>query len=552
VTFYATDEAFSPVADMIHRSGKAFDVFQVARTFLAEPDRFIAVLRKNPDEQSQFYSTALDDLPFLSQEDALGHLLRNYLDSFFDRIEEEREAPKGNFTQIARCPFTKKLIGAPNHHSYKELLQEHFWSSVRNMPFDRYCERLEFTNGAEDIAAWLEQMKKGNSYQPKDPESVGKAKVPAEGAEPAPTGVEADEESADEEAKEPRAEEEIPQKADGEAPTAERPILHSLREVRAYLLENADRFLRARRSVRLDGKELDSLRDSAIRQFVDYCWDRQKRFPLDTAGAMRNKFKQHKLYVFKRGKRGPSYVTPVARKFREKGSVFTPELDRVLSAIEKSPQVNLLDLVARLGSEGIGREEVTKALKWLLREGYVTEFEDGTLLTYPPMEKDWAAEKSKKPKPSSKGAHLEHLTHGQEEGSGDEGDGAGEEEYDGGLQDGGEPLDGASQLLFQDICGVEGHGGESSATFADGNEPSNGGRDDGRLEEQFAEGDALAGADRDGLEIIAECYVSNCPTGEAERLREGNAVAQGRAQGAEKEDEPLPADEVPQQRDAQQ
>jgi hypothetical protein len=564
---------------MIHRSGKAFDVFQVAKTFLSEPSRFAVVLRKNPEDESLFHSTAFDDLPFLDQEDALGHLIRNHLDRIFDRIEEEVEVPKGNFTQIARCPFTKRLIGAPNHHSYRDLLQEHFLQCVRNMPFDRYCERLEFTNGAEDVAAWLEQMKKRSSYRPKDieessgagigemaadPEAIAgmeeAANVTADGvatdaptAEPVPSGeVPAAERKTDASASEPAA-------MTKESATGERPIFHSLRDVRIYLKENADRFLRARKSIRLEGKNLGSLADSAIRRFVDYCWDRQKRFPLDTASAMRSKFKQHKLHIFKHGKKGSSYVTPVARKFRDWDTVFTPELERVLAAIEGNSLITLMDLVAQLGSADVEREETVKALKWLLREGYVTELENGTLLTYPRM-----AKKSKESSPKVReksngqmkelleGSHPEHLTHGEKHGSGNEGDGSGEEEDDGRLEDGGEPLDGAAQFLLHDVCRVSCHRGESSTSFANDDEPPHGGRNDGGLAEQFAEGDALSGTNGKGFEVGAECSAPYGATGKAECLREGDAVAQGRAQRAEKKYEPLPTDEIAQQGDAQQ
>jgi hypothetical protein len=574
VTFYATDDAFAPVADMIHRSGKAFDVFQVAKTFLAEPGRFAVVLRKNPEEESLFHSTAFDDLPFLDREDALGHLLRNHLDSIFDRIEEDVEAPKGSFAQIARCPFTKRLIGAPNHHSYKDLLQEHFLQCVRNMPFDRYSERLEFTNEAEDIAAWLEQMKKRSSYRPKNigandgktSEATADPEVVANGE--AVTANEVVEDTATEEPisgdKVPTGEEKIYANAAESAASEkkgggadDRPVFHSLREVRNYLKENADQFLRTKKSIRLEGKDLELLADNAIRRFVDYCWGQQKRFPLDTASAMRSKFKQHKLHIFKHGKKGPSYVTPVARKFREWDTVFTPELERVLAAIESNPLIALMDLVAQLGSADVEREETVKALKWLLREGYVTELENGTLLTYPRLakESEKSTEKGKsvgQAEKTSNGSHLEHLAHGKEHGRGDEGDSAGEEEDDGRLKDGGEPLDDAAQLLLQNICGVSCHRGESSTSFADGDESPDRGRHDGGLAEQLAEGDALSGSDGDGLEVAAKCDVSYGTAGKAECLRENDAMAQCHAQRAEKGNEPLPADEITQQGDVQQ
>jgi hypothetical protein len=563
VTFYATDDAFSPIAEVIRQSGKTYDVFRVAKTFLAHPERFVFVLRKNPESDIQFHRTIFDSVPFLRREDALDYLLRKHLDRLCDRSEEECEAPKGSFSQVARCPLTKVLIGVPNHHSYKDLLHEHFLQHVHDMPFDRFCEGIEFSREADDIAAWLERMKKRTIYRLKELEEttdecsglsdeledalVKAFAASAAGEVAAEAGQEAGE-------ADPSAEVTIPeQSAPGtaEGKNGAEPALNSLRELRIYLKENADRFLRSADSMRVCGTELNSISDGDIRRFVDYCWNQQKRFPLDTANAMRGKFKQHRLHVYKRGKRGPSYVAPVARKFREAKTVFSPELEKVLALIEQHPLINLLELGAKMDGESVDREGMLKALAWLLREGYVTEFEDGTLLTYGRQAADReeggqsakrrgrkdAARENGGPRNASEdlsvAAHLEHLSQREEHGSCDESDGAGEDEDYGGLQDGGDALDGRAQLLLQHICGVGGHGGEGSASFADGDEAANGGRDAAASGEEFAEGDALAGADGNGLEVFAQCAVGHGPAGEAEGIAKGDAVGQNGAQGPE-------------------
>ncbi|MDR3316594.1 MAG: hypothetical protein LBS68_00745 [Puniceicoccales bacterium] len=375
VTFYADDEAFQPVAEMIRKSGKTYEVFRVVQTFLAKPERFVFVLRKNAESETKFYKNIFDNIPFSSGEEALHYLLQEHLGKIFTEEEEICKAPRGIFQQIARCPFTKRLIAAPNHHSYKELLGEHYLRYVNNVSFDHYCTRLEFTKEAEDIAAWLEAMKRRVTYRLRDEKDWKVTTGAEEDGSPVAAGcgeVVAGESSQS-------SEKTIP----GSSAEAEgRPKFHSLEGVRAYLEEHRRQFIGESTSVRVPGISLANIRDTGIRRPVEYQLQRQIKFPLDTANAMRNKFKKNHLHVYRRGKKGISYVAAVARKFREADTVLVPELELIITAIEKNPMISLLDLSAKLGL-GAKQEAALRSLTWLIREGYVTEFEDGTLLTPP-------------------------------------------------------------------------------------------------------------------------------------------------------------------------
>jgi hypothetical protein len=235
-------------------------------------------------------------------------------------------------------------------------------------------------SGDYATAAWLERMKTRKVYA---------LRAEMETTYPAATVVDALEEAL---AK--REKENVPGAggdADGERDAAEkngentapadRP-LQSLVEVRAFLLAEKDRFFRETDGIRVNGPSLEIIGDPNIRNHVEYCWHQQQRFPLDTAHAMRGKFKHHRLHLFKRGKKGITYLCGVARKFRTATHELAAELDRIVRFIETSPMVSPGDVADRLAENG-DREAVLKALAWLVREGYVTEFEDGSLITYP-------------------------------------------------------------------------------------------------------------------------------------------------------------------------
>ena len=100
ISFYATDEAFKPIAKRLHQSGKTYETFALAREFLASPEQYVFVLRKNPEATSKFYYSPLDGIPFSSKAEAVGHLLRNRLDELFDVEISDGEVPAGTFPTI--------------------------------------------------------------------------------------------------------------------------------------------------------------------------------------------------------------------------------------------------------------------------------------------------------------------------------------------------------------------------------------------------------------------------------------------------------------------
>jgi hypothetical protein len=332
--FDAADATLRTIAAVLRRTGKTYELFHIAQLILGSPERFAIVLRR--DAPSPFFSTIFDDLPFLNRDAAIGHLLQRHLGKIAAVEIVECQPPRGNFSLVARCPVTQELIAAPNHHSYKDLLRAHHMEHCSSMSFDRFCEKLEFSKNPEDIAAWTEQMGKKKVYRP-------------------------------------LAE-------DGTVDSGQDAVLDSLVQLREFVEKNGRRFLRESAELRLDGSQLDAIVDDTIRRHITYRWEQQRRFPLETANCLWQRCRHHHLHCYRRGKRGISYVSSVARKFCSADSVFTPELAQVLAAIDAQPFMTALDLAVRLGGE---EETVARSLDWLVREGYVAEGEDGKLFVHP-------------------------------------------------------------------------------------------------------------------------------------------------------------------------
>lgn len=335
VDFYPQDQAFAPLAEIMRKSARTYEMFRVARTFLEEPNRFVFVIKKNPEAGTKFYSNPFDDLPFCSRDNLLNHLIRNHLDRICTTEIRTVDPPKGNFTVIHRCPFTGRLIAATNYHRHHQLLRDHFLLHVRRMAFEKFCEKLETTRDPADIHLWIEEMARQKVYRPLE------------------AGLDLQFESLD--------------------------------ELRAHIEKHRPDLVREVSMVRIAGTSLDQISEPAIRDAVLLQLKRQLKFPLETVNGMRNKLKSAGLHVYKRGKRGVSFVCSIRRRFRDGQTSFSPSLQLLIDRIEANPRLSVPTLWEQLSDRVQSKDALLQDLAWLIREGYVSEFEDGSLQTYPPL-----------------------------------------------------------------------------------------------------------------------------------------------------------------------
>ncbi len=431
-TCYPEDTGFAAMVKAVRASCRTYQLFEITKAVLEKNDRFVVVLQRarpaRPERAAEgaegeaasrppiekpapLYMSMPDHLPFDTEDAAIQHVLGNNLGAFFDTQEVEIDPPKGNFPIINKCGITGELLGPPNYHRYQQILQQHHAAKLSRMPFDRFRESITSVREPEVAAQWLEKMKKATRYTWKTQpaknltiapfETTPPIEIPANA--PAPEAVAAVEASA-------------PVEAASAAPAPAALSFDSLEEARLYLLSNArDKVVRAVENVRFHGKLIEKMPQGEIRRALEGHVERQRRFPLDTANALRGRLRRENFTIFKKGSRGVSYVCAVKRRFRVPGQVFSETISSLIDFLEKHPMIHVKDLprvflnidVAAAAAAATPLPEGTTVsqapfvtlppdqaeklrkmgndLRWLVMEGYVTEFSDGKLFSPPPM-----------------------------------------------------------------------------------------------------------------------------------------------------------------------
>ncbi len=446
VMFYPEDTSFNTLVQTIRKTCRTVELFEIARTVVAKTDRFVVVVshKVNPEAPAvaapaadaaakparpSFHISVPDGIPFETDEAAVSHVLSKHLDKFFEMAEVEVDPPKGNYQVINKCGVTGELLGPPNYHRYNQIAQQHYAANVSRMPFEMFRSRIETIRDPEVVNQWLAKMKKTTRYT---------WKTGAKAAAPVPAIAEAPSVEAPAAEAAPVSPEVTVPAGEGAAPAAEAaapavpvastvPTFDSLEEARVFLLTQArDKVVRTTETARFHGKVAETMAPGEIRRAVEGALDRQRRFPLDTANALRGRLRREHFTIFKKGSKGVSYVCAVKRKFRVPGQTFSESIGALISFIENHPMTRASELVTKFlglavvpapkpaetpvpapeaGAEPTpaptaeaSKPEPTLSiadrarlsrmqgdLVWLVREGYVTEFIDGRLFAAPAM-----------------------------------------------------------------------------------------------------------------------------------------------------------------------
>ena len=437
-SFYPEDNSFDALAKTIRGSCRTIELFEIAKTVVAKEDRFIVVLaRRDKDggkDKKPFYVSVPDGMPFESEEEVVNHVMTKHLDKFFTSEEVEVDAPTGNFQVINKCGITGALLGPPNYHRYNQFVQQHVATKMKGMSIEAFRNRIESVRDPEVVTQWTEQMKKVVRLTWKTEEAAKPARS-EEAALAAKEEVAPEEKPVEEIPVEATAEVEVLEalveataseetpaatdevKAEAEAPAFEEPAAEeapagltfdTIEDARLHLLSNArQQIIRTVETVRFHGRLLESMPDSEIRRAARGALDRQRYFPLDTANGLRGRLRREHFTIFKKGSKGISYVCAVKRKFRVPEQTFADSIGELISFIEANPMVKVSELTLKFAGieppapevkEGETAPEVVvtdsqKAkftsmqgdLRWLVMEGYVTEFIDGRLFAAPPI-----------------------------------------------------------------------------------------------------------------------------------------------------------------------
>ena len=254
VTFLPDENGVESLARQIKVTGRAYPLFQIAQIILVKPERYAVQLgvKKNADGtvKQPLFVCALDDTPWLSEDEAVAHVLKNHFATFYQAERTATEPPKGKYTFVAQCGMSGKILGPPNYHDYQNQLRKLHAERFSRMPFDVFKSRVKIVRDEEVVKKWIEEQSFKTEYTCLNvPEPL---KLP------------------------------------------------NLEEVEKHFRAvHKDTIIKPVESHTVGGVLSRNLRCRELQRLVRNDWERQKYFPLQLATGLSRQFATHGLHFFK-------------------------------------------------------------------------------------------------------------------------------------------------------------------------------------------------------------------------------------------------------------
>ncbi len=149
------------LAKQIRQSGRAYPLFEIAHIILKRPERLevaYSVVKKGNQVVQPLFFCAMDRTLWLSEEEAMEHILKNHFDNFYETQKVPIEGPKGTYTFVAQCGMSGEILGPPNLHEYQNKICKIHSDRFSHLPFDVYKSRIRIVRDEEVIEKWREEM----------------------------------------------------------------------------------------------------------------------------------------------------------------------------------------------------------------------------------------------------------------------------------------------------------------------------------------------------------------------------------------------------------
>jgi hypothetical protein len=381
IRFLPHQRSFESVVAQIKSSSVAYSVFALARLFLDKPERYevrITMPEGTPPATPEQGGGGLFQLgengPVAVDRRILeGSAFASMRDDFYTVEVTQAEPIKGNFTNVARCRLSGTLLGPTNHHAYQPQLRNLYETRFsRRMSFADYQRQIEVVRHPAVVEQWKEQARNVTTYHVKD-------------ADPAVS---------------------FASSADAE------------RHFRQTFLPN---LLRETNELTISGVLSRRLADRRLGRAIEDAWAQETRSPAKMMQELAAGLRQAGLNIF-RHRRGMLFVSPVrARVFGHERTSVSASINGILEKVAATPGINRKQLAEQVAvpdadAAAAERAKMTLAhdLHWLIREGYVIEFNDGSLdlpraKAQPPPPETVASEKPEATEPAQTAEVSENV-----------------------------------------------------------------------------------------------------------------------------------------------
>ncbi len=336
-------------------TGRAYPLFDIAQMILQKPERHLVLFSVKKNAQGQpiqpLFVCALDDTLWLSEDEAVAHILKKHFTTFYQAERTATEPPKGRYTFVAQCSLSGIILGPPNHHDYQNQLRKLHAERFSRMPFEEYKSRVRIVRDEEVVKKWVDDQSWKTDYVCLNmPEPLRLANMEA--------------------------------------------VEQHFRQA------HKENIIKPVETHTLNGAAARALRSPDLARLVRSVCDDQRRFPLQVATVLSQQFAGHGLQFFKVNRTLTHVCVARPRYLDMTATPVSEGVKAIVNFISVTPKCTRRQLVEALAPSPAPVAAATEAppapqpenaqptpeqtaiiadLHWLIHEGHVIEFANGII-----------------------------------------------------------------------------------------------------------------------------------------------------------------------------
>ena len=246
-----------------------------------------------------------------------------------DITEKIGENPSGNFKNILKCPETEILLPPKSFHDFEAIIKTHLIEKEIKLNYNNYIKKLIIVEDEISIGEWKIKPLKKLIFTTKE--------------------------------------------INGNKRT-----FNSIEGVQGYITSTeTDQFIKTNKVIKIKGNNINKL-EKELGDFVSHFLRNSYQWKKDLFFDVLIKFKKSGFHIFKYGPKNYLFATGQKPKTIELTKISETCI-KIVKYIQENDRVKIVNILSQSDEIKLDKSQILIEIKWLVKEGYIKEFSDGTI-----------------------------------------------------------------------------------------------------------------------------------------------------------------------------
>ena len=313
----------------IRKSGISYSLEEINSAIIDKKNR-LQITIENLKEQETFFITTFDNSVFYTKSNAINHIVEKGLKHVVDITETIGENPSGNFKNILKCPESGILLPPKSFHDFEAIIKTHLIEKKIRLNYNNYINKLIIVEDEITINEWKITPLKKLIFTAKEL-------------------------------------------------NGNKRIFNSVEAVQGYISSTeTNQFIKTNKVIKVKGDSIDNF-EKDLAEFISDFLKNSYQWKKDLFFNTLINFKKSGFYIFKYGPKNYLFAAGQKPKTIEITKI-SENCVKIVKYIQKTEPIKIISILSQSGEMKLEKNQILVELKWLVKEGYVKEFSDGTIV----------------------------------------------------------------------------------------------------------------------------------------------------------------------------